>query len=92
MQISLQGVKNAPQDLRDAVSRTLLYLKNDQLEPLIIDRRASSANIIKGAKALQSLTLTLTSTTAREPESVFLLSSQSHNSVCRHENLYRLTL
>jgi hexosaminidase len=60
-QISLHGVKNAPQDLRDAVSRTSSYLKNDKLQALVIDRGASSANAIKSAKTLKSLTLSLTS-------------------------------
>lgn len=59
--ISLQGVKNAPQDLQDAVSRTSSYLKNDKLQALVIDRGASSANAIESAKSLPSLTLTLTS-------------------------------
>ena len=64
-QITLQGVKNAPQDLRDAVSRTSLYLENDKLQALVIDRGASSANVIKSAKILQSLTLSLFSNTTR---------------------------
>jgi hexosaminidase len=65
-QISLQGVKNAPQDLRDAVSRTYGFLKTDKLQALVVDRGASSANAIKSAKSLPSLTLYLTSQSATQ--------------------------
>jgi hexosaminidase len=65
-QISLSGVNNAPQDLRAAVSRTYGFLKTDQLQALVIDRGASSANAIQSAKTLPSLTLYLTNANATQ--------------------------
>ncbi|KAF8158430.1 beta-hexosaminidase [Crassisporium funariophilum] len=55
------SVKNAPKDLRDAVTRTRSFLRNDKLEALVIDRGASSAGAIKAAKSLRSLTVSLVS-------------------------------
>lgn len=57
--IKLSGVTNAPRDLVDAVTRTTAYLHTDKLQALVPDRGASSAKVIRGAKALSSLTLSL---------------------------------
>ncbi|KAF8993489.1 beta-hexosaminidase [Cyathus striatus] len=59
--IKLSGIKNAPTDLNDAVSRTKGFLQNDKLQALVPDRGASSAGAVKGAKTIKSLTLSLTS-------------------------------
>ncbi|KAG6818386.1 hypothetical protein H0H93_005346, partial [Arthromyces matolae] len=59
--IKLSGISHPPSDLVDAISRTSTYLKTDKLEALVVDRGASSAQAIRGAKTLSSLTLSLTS-------------------------------
>jgi hexosaminidase len=57
--IKLSGVQDAPKDLVDAVTRTTAYLRTDKLQALVPDRGASSAKVIRGGKALSSLTLFL---------------------------------
>ncbi|KAF8073544.1 beta-hexosaminidase [Lyophyllum atratum] len=59
--IKLSGVDHAPQDLVAAVARASDQLHNDKLQALVPDRGASSAKVIHGAKALSSLTLSLSS-------------------------------
>ncbi|KAG5644765.1 hypothetical protein DXG03_007673 [Asterophora parasitica] len=60
--ISIKGLNSPPQDLQAAVTRTTTYLRNDKLQALVPDRGASSANAVRGAKALDSLSVSLTST------------------------------
>lgn len=60
--INLSGIKNPPTDLTDAVARTLSYLANDNLQALVVDRGASSAGVVRAAKSISSLTVSLTST------------------------------
>lgn len=59
--IKISGIKNAPKDLSDAVARSSNYLRNDKLQALVVDRGASSAQRVASAKALKTLTLSLTS-------------------------------
>ncbi|KAF7332325.1 Beta-hexosaminidase [Mycena kentingensis (nom. inval.)] len=54
-------VSNAPADLKAAVARTKGFLKSDKLAALVIDRGASAAGAIKGAKSLSSLTISFAS-------------------------------
>ncbi|KAF5382459.1 hypothetical protein D9615_002743 [Tricholomella constricta] len=58
--IKLSGIDHAPRDLVDAVARTSSYLRKDKLQALVPDRGASSAKVIRGAKSLSSLTVSLT--------------------------------
>jgi len=58
--IKLSGIKNAPKDLTDAVSRTSTYLRNDKLEALVVDRGASSSKVVEAAKSLKTLRISLT--------------------------------
>ena len=62
--ISTTGIKNVPSDLTDAIARTMSFIANDQLQALVVDRGASSAAVVKAAKSLSSLTLSLKSTGA----------------------------
>jgi hexosaminidase len=55
--VSLAGVRNPPNDLVSAVSRTQDYLKADSLQALVPDRGASSRSAVAGARSLQSLRL-----------------------------------
>jgi len=57
--IQTTGIKSCPQDLEAAIQRTTTYLHKDQLQALVPDRGASSAQAIKAAHVLQSLTLSL---------------------------------
>jgi hexosaminidase len=52
-------ILHCPSDLQGAVSQTEYYLKNDQLERLVVGRGAADAQAIKGAKSLASLSLSL---------------------------------
>ncbi|KAJ7868758.1 N-acetylhexosaminidase [Mycena olivaceomarginata] len=56
------GIPNPPADLVAAVSRAKGFLANDKLQALVVDRGASSASAIAGAKSLPSLTLSLATT------------------------------
>ncbi|KAH6912581.1 beta-hexosaminidase [Coprinopsis sp. MPI-PUGE-AT-0042] len=57
--IRLNGVRNAPKDLVEAASRTEKYLRDDKLALLVPDRGQSLKSSVKSAKALRSLTVTL---------------------------------
>ncbi|KAG5635362.1 hypothetical protein H0H81_011551 [Sphagnurus paluster] len=59
--IKLSGINPAPQDLLAAISRTSDHLRKDKLQALVPDRGASSANAVRAAKALDTLTVSLTS-------------------------------
>jgi len=59
--INLSGFKRAPKDLTDAIKRTKSFLRNDKLQALVVDRGASSAEAVKAAKSLKSLTVSLVS-------------------------------
>jgi len=53
------SIPNPPQDLVAAVSRTKSFLQTDKLERLVVDRGASDATAIDGAKSLNTLTVHL---------------------------------
>jgi len=59
--ISHSAINHAPQDLIAAVARTSQYLRTDKLQALVPDRGASSAQVIRSAKSLSSLILSLSS-------------------------------
>ncbi|TFK27667.1 beta-hexosaminidase [Coprinopsis marcescibilis] len=67
LQISLDGVRNAPADLRDAVARTRDFLRRDKLQLLVPDRGASLKSRITSAPLLRSLRVTLTGTEPTRP-------------------------
>ncbi|KAI0345598.1 N-acetylhexosaminidase [Trametopsis cervina] len=52
-------ISNVPNDLTEAVTRTLSYLKTDQLERLVVGRGAADVARVKNAKQLKSLELHL---------------------------------
>ncbi|KIL67750.1 glycoside hydrolase family 20 protein [Amanita muscaria Koide BX008] len=57
--IQLSNINGAPQDLRDAITRTKQYLQKDNLQILAPDRGASNAGAISKANTLSKLTLSL---------------------------------
>jgi hexosaminidase len=63
--IRLNGVRNAPRDLAEAASRTEKFLRDDKLALLVPDRGQSLKGPIKAAKALRSLTVTLSGGAAK---------------------------
>ncbi|EAU86209.2 beta-hexosaminidase [Coprinopsis cinerea okayama7 len=63
--INLNGVRHAPKDLVDAVSRTQHFLREDKLQLLVPDRGASLKSSISNSPFLKSLTVTLNSRTAK---------------------------
>jgi hexosaminidase len=60
-------ISGCPDDLWDAVARTEYHLQNDKLERLVVGRGAADAHIIKGAKTLSSLSLSLTHDSLSKP-------------------------
>ncbi|KAF8877161.1 glycoside hydrolase superfamily [Gymnopilus junonius] len=55
--IDTSSIKNAPQDLSDAVTCIIDHLRNDNLHAFVVNRSTSSAGVIKSANSLRSLTL-----------------------------------
>jgi hexosaminidase len=60
--IKVTGIKNVPSDLTAAISRSKGQLTSDKLQPLVVDRGASSTGVVKSAKTLKSLSVSLLST------------------------------
>ena len=58
--IQVTNIPQAPQDLRDAISRTLSRLHTDQLQRLIVGRGANDSAALAQAPSLARLTLALT--------------------------------
>ena len=59
-EIQVSDIPQAPQDLQDAVSRTMSRLHSDQLQRLIVGRGASDSAALAHAPSLARLTLALT--------------------------------
>lgn len=57
--IQTSGLKNAPDDLNDAIQRTKNHLKNDKLQRLVVGRGSVDAASVKKASSLSKLTLSL---------------------------------
>lgn len=57
--IKVTGIKNVPSDLTAAISRSQGQLTSDKLQPLVVDRGASSAGAVKSAKSLKTLSVSL---------------------------------
>lgn len=57
--IKVTGIKNVPSDLTAAISRSKAQLTSDKLQPLVVDRGASSKGAVKSAKSLKSLSVSL---------------------------------
>jgi len=53
------NVDNPPQDLLNAISRTMSYIKNDKLQRLVVGRGANDSAAISRAPSLSSLTVSL---------------------------------
>ncbi|KAI0345602.1 N-acetylhexosaminidase [Trametopsis cervina] len=74
-------IPNAPNDLAEAVTRTRSYLKNDQLERLVVGRGAADIARVKNAKQLKSLELHLAQGAAKarsvSAEAIVPLGSRS---------------
>lgn len=57
--IDLSDVGSPPEDLKDAVARTQVQLKNDKLERLVVGRGAADVPSLAGANVLQKLKISL---------------------------------
>lgn len=57
--IEVTGIKKVPSDLTAAISRSKGQLTSDNLQPLVVDRGASSKGAVKSAKSLKSLSVSL---------------------------------
>jgi hexosaminidase len=58
--IQVSDIPQAPQDLQDAISRTLSNLRTDQLQQLIVGRGANNSAALIHAPSLVRLTVALT--------------------------------
>ena len=58
--IQVTGISNPPQDLLDAISRTMSHLHNDRLQRLVVGRGANDGAALEDAPSLARLTLSLT--------------------------------
>ncbi|PFH54026.1 glycoside hydrolase family 20 protein [Amanita thiersii Skay4041] len=60
--ISLDGnISRPPQDLLDAIERTMSFLRNDKLQRLVVGRGAADRGAIGSASALQKLLISINS-------------------------------
>lgn len=57
--IDLRDVERPPEDLKQAMARTQVQLKNDNLERLVVGRGAADAPSLVGAKTLRTLKVSL---------------------------------
>ena len=57
--IQISSIPQAPQDLHDAISRTMSHLKSDQLQRLIVGRGANDSAALADAPSLARLTVSL---------------------------------
>ncbi|KAI0785103.1 N-acetylhexosaminidase [Abortiporus biennis] len=53
------NIQHPPNDLREAISRTSAYLKNDKLQRLVVGRGSSDSSAVQQAKQISSLVLSL---------------------------------
>lgn len=58
---SINPPSGAPADLKNAISRTLNYVRNDKLERLVVGRGDTDASKLNSAPALNNLNLVLSS-------------------------------
>ena len=58
--IKVSDIPKPPQDLLDAISRTMSHLHSDQLQRLIVGRGANDSAALPHAPSLAQLTVTLT--------------------------------
>lgn len=65
-----QNVDNPPQDLLDAISRTMSHIKDDKLQRLVVGRGANDSASISHAKSLSSLSISLLNGSASRPIAV----------------------
>lgn len=56
-----------PSDLISAISQTESFLRDDKLQRLVVGRGVSDASVVKAAKELKSLTLSLSGSSKRAP-------------------------
>lgn len=59
--IDLSDIELPPSDLKHAVARTQVQLKNDKLERLVVGRGAADVSSLAGAKTLRKLKVSLES-------------------------------
>ena len=81
------SLKHAPSDLRDAVSRTKKFLKNDKLERLIVGRGQADKVTAQSAKELSSLTLSL-----ENGASVKSITEEAQKPIEARDEAYTLTV
>ncbi|KAI0076763.1 N-acetylhexosaminidase [Panus rudis PR-1116 ss-1] len=85
--INLSGIHNAPSDLRDAVSRTKSFLKNDKLERLVVGRGDADKAIVSKGKTLNKLNLQL-----GNGANVQSITAEAQKPIGSRDEAYTLTL
>jgi hexosaminidase len=84
---AISGPANAPQDLQDAISRTLGYLKADQLGRLIVGRGETDSPSFGSAKSLNSLVLSFTGAGSLQS-----ISSEAIAEITTRNDAYSITI
>ena len=84
---SFSPLPGTPQDVSDALNRTLQFLVSDQLERLVVGRGASDAPSFASAKTLSSLKLSFTGTGALSS-----ISSEAIKDLTSRDEAYTLSI
>jgi hexosaminidase len=84
-QIQFHG-GSPPSDLKEAISTTTGYLRNDKLGRLVVGRGASDASFFKSAKSLKHLVLSLASDKANS------VSFESTKEITTRDESYELII
>ncbi|KAI0036190.1 N-acetylhexosaminidase [Vararia minispora EC-137] len=78
-------IHNAPKDLHDAISRTSSFLKTDKLGRLVVGRGSSDAAVVSRARALPSLTLSLS-----KGAKINSIAAEAHKALDSRDEAYML--
>ncbi|KZT74571.1 glycoside hydrolase family 20 protein [Daedalea quercina L-15889] len=81
------GIADAPQDLYDAISRTITHLFTDKLGRLVVGRGASDVSAFETAAYLPSLTLSLES-----GSEVLSITAEAQKPLEERDEVYTLTV
>ena len=86
--IQVSDIPQAPQDLHDAISRTLSHLQSDQLQRLIVGRGASDSAALADAPSLARLTVSL----APNSPPIKSIMEEATKEITKRSESYSLTI
>ena len=89
--IDLGDVTSPPEDLKHAVARTQVQLKNDKLERLVVGRGATDAPSLAGAKTLRKLKVSV-GPDLNEAKGFASISAEATKPIDERSEEYNLTI